>query len=248
MFKHRKSHGTLHFALEYSPPDRKAKLQMTQHVETLGILEEEQDVLRRAKDHFFPSVRGSNVGQGGLRRSSLNASASRSGGSSSSPKGGGGGGSSSSNGRAPRARRPALSKPKEYEYEVRVHVHQARDLPVRKKPKASPDKTINCSDRTLPRQNYQRGQTAPIKLSTEAQAHADDVDQVKDTDTHSSDPYLKATIAGQEARTATKPQNLNPQWYDCGAPLLDPLTLSFTQPTGWSPHSTGWSSHFDAPL
>jgi hypothetical protein len=224
VFKHRKSHGTLHFALEYSPPDRKAKLQMTQHVETLGILEEEQDVLRRAKDHFFPSVRGSNVGQGGLRRSSLNASASRSGGSS-SPKGGGGGGSSSSNGRAPRARRPALSKPKEYEYEVRVHVHQARDLPVRKNQKPP-----------------------PIKLSTEAQAHADDVDQVKDTDTHSSDPYLKATIAGQEARTATKPQNLNPQWYDCGAPLLDPLTLSFTQPTGWSPHSTGWSSHFDAPL
>eukprot|EP01043_Picozoa_sp_COSAG02_P033074 COSAG02_NODE_2240_length_9405_cov_26.713948_4_plen_546_part_00 len=140
--------GILHFALQYSPADRKAKSQMAQYVETLGILEEEQDVLRRAQNHFFPPTRGTP----GLRKgfgSSRSGSPARSGTVA-----------------APRARRTPLTKPKEYEYEVRVHVHQARGLPV------------------------------------------------KDTDTHSSDPYLKASIAGQEARTATKPQNLNPQWYE----------------------------------
>ena len=149
----RKSHGTMHIAIQWSPSDRKAKAQMTHHVETLGIMEEEQDVLRRAKDHFFTTARGT---QSGLRRSIAG------GGRSGSPARTPGGRAKV----APRARRPALTKPKEYEYEVRVHVHQARDLPV------------------------------------------------KDTDTHSSDPYLKATIAGQEQRTATKPQNLNPQWYE----------------------------------
>eukprot|EP01043_Picozoa_sp_COSAG02_P039967 COSAG02_NODE_3196_length_7187_cov_19.099746_5_plen_611_part_00 len=122
---------------------------MAQHVETLGILEEEQDVLRRAQNHFFLTTRGT---QGGLRRSFRSTRSS----SPTRPR----------SMAAPRARRPPLTKPKEYEYEVRVHVHQARGLPV------------------------------------------------KDTDTHSSDPYLKATIAGKEARTATKPQNLNPQWYE----------------------------------
>lgn len=136
--------GTVHIVLQYSPAERKAKSQMTQHVETLSILEEEQDVLRRAENHFFPS-RGGSLGK------------SRSSSPTRSP---------STRASAPRARRPPLTRPKEYEYDVRVHVHQAQGLPV------------------------------------------------KDTDTHSSDPYLKATIAGQEARTVTKPQNLNPQWYE----------------------------------